>query len=344
VRFVGRFDKRDAAGPRVAWPGARIVARFDGTQVSVELTETKGASDDTSRWDVFVDGALLAQTLVPVEGTQTYPLATGLAAGAHTVELYRRTESYYGMTQFKKFDFGAGALLAPPPAPGRRIEILGDSGSNGYGIEGAGPACPGGASAVNQNERKSWVGLAAKALGADHHNVSYSGKGVYQNLDRTDLDLFGALYQRALPDDAASAWAFADFAPDVVIVNMGNNDWDQPNAMVFDPPPAMGFRNKLDELVGFVRTKYPAAWIFCTMNPTITDFYPPGYNAYTNMKAAVKGVVDARKATDAKIEYFEFTPRALEADLTGCDYHASPAYSQTLANQIVPAIKAKTGW
>src|SRR3954468_22693899 len=39
VRFVGRFDTHDPAHPWCAWPGCRIVARFDGTQVTVRLNE-----------------------------------------------------------------------------------------------------------------------------------------------------------------------------------------------------------------------------------------------------------------------------------------------------------------
>src|SRR5688572_15091157 len=37
--FVGRFDTTDPKGPRATWPGARILARFEGTAVSVKLSE-----------------------------------------------------------------------------------------------------------------------------------------------------------------------------------------------------------------------------------------------------------------------------------------------------------------
>src|SRR6185312_14995106 len=33
VHYIGRFDTRDAAGPRFAWPGSAIVATFTGTGV-----------------------------------------------------------------------------------------------------------------------------------------------------------------------------------------------------------------------------------------------------------------------------------------------------------------------
>src|SRR4051812_18928582 len=39
VRFVGRFDMTPAAGPKVAWPGAQIIARFSGTEVKATFSD-----------------------------------------------------------------------------------------------------------------------------------------------------------------------------------------------------------------------------------------------------------------------------------------------------------------
>ena len=41
---VGRFDDSDPGGKLFAWPGTRVVARFDGTAVSVTLSHTNGFS------------------------------------------------------------------------------------------------------------------------------------------------------------------------------------------------------------------------------------------------------------------------------------------------------------
>src|SRR5690606_16317296 len=35
VRYVGRTDRSDPAGPRVAWPGTRIIVRFRGPALKV---------------------------------------------------------------------------------------------------------------------------------------------------------------------------------------------------------------------------------------------------------------------------------------------------------------------
>lgn len=56
-----------------------------------------------------------------------------------------RSEAQNGTTQFLGYDFGGGVLLAPPARKARRLEIIGDSVSSGYGVEGVGlgPTCPG---------------------------------------------------------------------------------------------------------------------------------------------------------------------------------------------------------
>ena len=131
-----------------------------------------------SRWDVIVDDVVQTPLALATAST-TYTLASGLAFGTHTVELHRRTEANVGVSQFLGFEFPGGVLLAPPPAPARRLEFLGDSSSNGYGILGNGPNC--GFSGDTENERLSYPALVANDLGADHHNLAASGKGLYWN-------------------------------------------------------------------------------------------------------------------------------------------------------------------
>lgn len=338
VRFVGRFDRSDPNAALFAWPGARIVANFTGTEVKVQLTETP-LFTGPSRFDVLLDGQLQPSVLVPNVGTGTYTLATGLAAGAHTIELYRRTEALVGVTAFLGFEFTGGQLLAPPPSPTRRIQFLGDSASNGYGTEGNGPNCA--FSGATENEHRAWPGLVAKDLGADHHDLSYSGKGIVQNNDRNDPDVFRTIYTRILPDSPASTWNAANFSPDVVFITLGGNDWDLPA-----PAPNVNtFTTKYGELVTYVRGQHPNAHIVCAIAPSINDDYPPNFAALTNMRAALTSVVTTRnQAGDAKVYKFEFSRANDQVDLTGCEYHPSPTFHRKLADEAIAFIKTKTGW
>jgi hypothetical protein len=328
VRFVGRWDTRSAAGPRVAYPGARIIARFQGTEVSVTLNNTTGFAGGPSRYDVFIDGVLEPAQLVTQVGQVTYPLAQGLAAGPHTVELLKRTEGNLGVTTFMGFDFGAGgALLAPPPTPTRRIEIISDSTIDGYGIEGMGPVCPAGTLEASHSAR---LGLA------DAHMIGYSGKGLTRNSYLPDTATMGVLYPRALPDDATSLWDFTTWTPDVVVISIGGTDF---NAGV---PNIATLSTKYDELVQMVRTYAPDAHIFMTIYAQLKDSYPVGYNVRTNLRTAIQNVIAANPA-DTKLHLYQML-ESVPSQETGCQYHGNLALHRSLATAFVPVIRAATGW
>lgn len=298
-----------------------------------------------SRYDVIVDGQT-PTVLAPANGTGTYVLATGLANGPHTIEIHRRTESLVGFSKFAAFDFpNGGQLLSPPPRAQRRIEFLGDSSSDGYGVECASPTTD--FSGATQNERNSYPYLAAAALSAEHHNLSFAGKGVLRNYDASDTDTFAFLYTRTMPEEAASTWDFTTWVPDVVWIALGGNDWDNPPAAPRPAPDITQFEAKYHELVALVRQKHPQAQIICSVATSLGDDYPAGYAAYTNMKTILTAVVSERNAApinDPKVHYFEL-PRANGAtNLTGCEYLSNAAYHQTMADAAVAKIKAVTGW
>jgi lysophospholipase L1-like esterase len=340
VRFVGRADFSDPIHPKFGWPGARIIAQFRGTAASVALDE-QPLYTGPSRWDVLVDGARTF-TLAPASGLGTYVLATGLPNATHTVELYKRTEGMVGQTRFMGFTFpNGGQLLAPPDPPARRIEFLGDSTTNGYGNECTSPLQS--FSGATQNERQAFSGLVAHDLGADHHDVSYSGKGVLLNYHRADTVVFDQLFTRALPESATPLWDFTRFTPDVVWMNLGGNDWDAESPST-QPPDLDAYTAKYLALVTSVRAKYPAAHIFCSVTPSLNDSYPPGWNVLTGQRTAISTVVAARVAAgDTKIYMYEFA-RALPGELSGCDYHTGLPLHRKMADQVIAQIKAKTGW
>lgn len=350
VRFIGRFDTAPAAGPKVAYPGASIVARFMGTEVKATFEDVALFSPETgaNRWEVSIDGT--PTTTLQLDRTQptTYTLATALPNAAHTVELYKLTEGSVGTSQFEGFDFSGGTLLPPPLPATRHLQFLGDSASNGYGIEGVAPCS---FTAATENERKAYPALTAKDLLADHHSVIASGKGIVQNYTRppVDTDFFGVIYQRTnvatfVGVTPSALWDYTRYSPDVVWITLGGNDYDKPTPDPTGAPALATFQAKYEELVATVRTQHPSAHVFCAVAPSLNDTYPAGYNAYSNVKAGVKGVVAARAgAGDTKVYFFEFT-RSAAGDLTGCGAHPNTAKHRAMADEAIVAIKARTGW
>lgn len=350
IQYIGRFDTRDQAGPKCAWPGCRILARFDGTAVSAQLKEIDDSwmEGAPSEWDVAIDD-VWKEKIVTTPGTKTYPLATGLAPGAHKVELYKRSETQNGVTQFLSFDFAGGTLLSPPLKSTRKIEIIGDSAAAGFGIEGIGYPdndCPGeDYGAQWQNYRKSFGAVLGTTLDAELHGTVYSGKGIVKNIYRPDTDTMPLIYPLSNPVDGDSNYDFA-WKADVVIVMMGGNDFafGQPDETSGGPASPSEFTAGYRTFVSTIRGRYPDAHIFLTVSPSVDDSNAPGRFPRTNITTTTTTIAKERNdANDAKV--YAFAPNVAPAsELTACNGHGTPAFHNRVAAELAVVVKQKTGW
>lgn len=316
IHYIGRHDASDPGHVRMGWSGVGAVFRFDGTGASVRL-------DDSGRYfTVLVDG-VLQPNLATTPGEQLYPLAQGLPAGEHTVELYRRTEGSFGPTVMLGVEL-EGELLAPPPVQ-RRIEIVGDSITCGYGDEGVAPCS---FSAETENHYLTYGAVAARALGAELSTVAWSGKGVVNNYGDDVFEPLPTIYDRLLATDAAP-WDFS-WQPDVVVINLGTNDFSTDN----DPPENVF----VPAYVGFLahlRAVYPDAFILAIA--------PSLYGAEVQMVAGyLQSAVDQRHtAGDFDVAFADVN---VEWIGSGCDGHPSVATHANMGAKLADTLKAELGW
>lgn len=319
--------------PKTAWPGARIIARFDGTGVKATLSHTDGLEGGNTWMNVVVDGVV--KTPVEVTGaSQQITLASSLPAGQHVVELQKRTEANVGTLTFHGFTFDAGGqLLPPPPRAARRIEFLTDSTIDGYGVDGdVSTTCANDTAPVAFNDaRKGAAFLTAEALSAEHHLIAYSGKGLARNEDGTTTELFGAIFPRTLPDVNASAWSFASFMPDVVVVSLGGSDFGAGNTA-----PA-GFQTAFGQLRTDIRAKYGAT-------TKIVFVVWSQLKEYNGVRQAVTAAIDAVIAGDANASRFSLPEAQYPGDETGCHYHANAAHHRAMSTLLVAELKSKMVW
>lgn len=349
VQFIGRFDMRTPDAPKAAWPGARIVAKFQGTRVSArlaELTET-WMEGGPSEWDVAIDGTW-GTKLVTTAGEHDYELAKGLADGPHTVELFRRSEAQSGTTQFLGFDFGGGTLLPPPARRVRKIEIVGDSAASGYGVDGLnhpGNDCPGADYAAKwANFRLSFGARLADMVDADVAGTVHSGKGIVKNIWRPDTETLPVLFPRAIPADASSTWDFSAFQPDVVVVMAGGNDFDIGQPSDDGPATLAEFTSRYDAFVQTIRTSYAKAHVFLVVSPSASDANPPQRNARTNILAGVDAVARQRNDAGDPNVHAIVPATAQPGEMTACDGHGNPQFHARMAKELAAAIKPKLGW
>lgn len=321
VHYVGRFDRSDPAGPRFAWSGTYAALRFEGTGLDAEIKDT-----GNNHLAVFVDGVALPKVVLSPSQTR-YTLATGLAAGPHDVIVARRTEAFFGITQFVSFT-PQGGRIVPTAVPTRFIEIVGDSISCGYGAEGANASCS--FSADTENETIAYGALAARALSAAHVTVAWSGKGMVRNYGGDATDLMPKLYERVLPEQATSVYDFKGYTPDVVVINLGTNDFAKGD-------PGAAYQGAYATFVASVRTRFPSAFIVATVSPMLSG------TERSQQRAYLKAVVDARNgAGDARVSLLEFAEQQQGA--LGCDYHPGSKTHEIMAATLAAHVKKITGW
>ena len=282
-------------------------------------------------YTVVVDG-VVAPKFVPTGGLDT--VVYGLTPGMHEIHFYRRTEAHLGESSFLGLELGPGELLAPAAAPARRLEVVGDSISCGYGNEGADQTC--GFTPETENHYLSYGALAARAVGAELSTVAWSGKGVVCNYGDEPDSCTAPLpeyYDRALPARPTSQWNFSSWQPQAVVVNLGTNDF----STAHDPTEAE-FEAAYSALLGKIRAAYAEAVILCTIGPML--FGDDLAKARTSIARAVQARVDAG---DAKVKVFELVPTD-PANGYGCDWHPSLQTHQVMAETLTAVLETELGW
>ncbi|MCF2947104.1 GDSL-type esterase/lipase family protein [Paraglaciecola aquimarina] len=325
--YTGRVDFSDTKAPLISWPGTSIKANFTGEELSIILDDQKGLNF----FSVIVDGDDHSPYVIKAnQGKHSYVISQSLGLGTHSVEIYKRTEGEEGSTLFKGIEIAdQGQLLAPPKRPTRKIEIYGDSITSGMGNEAAhnGPDHL----ASEKNNYWAYGAITARALEAELHTISQSGIGVMISWFDFIMPQF---YDQINADgNNNSQWNFSQWTPDVVVINLMQNDsWLIDNEKRLQPIPSDEQRiAHYQDFVSSIRSKYPSAQLICamgSMDATKIEKWP---------NYVRKAVANLKEKGDNKIDtiFFEFT-----------GYGAHPRVAQHKANakKLTAFIRSKMNW
>ncbi len=323
VRLVGRYDGCTAGGVRMAWSGTGFIARFEGTG----LTFTQ--SGNAVQYTVLID-QVLQPVLQTQNGQQMYEAASGLIAGEHVIEVYRRGEASFGTTTLLSVDAVGGTLLDPPAPSARRIEIFGDSITCGYGNEGDSPSCP--FSADTENHYLSYGAILARQFGAELSTVAWSGKGVVVNYGGDMSTTIPEMADRAIPESEASIWDYSLApAPQLVVLNLGTNDFSTDSA-----PTEEEFSATYLALLRTLRARYPSALLLCTIGPLLTG--ADKLKAESGIASAVQTLNNEGDAAAVAHAMQAGNPNP------GCDWHPAVATHETMAQELGGVVSSQLGW
>ncbi len=221
LAYIGRVDRRDSQRTKMEWPGTGVRMRFQGTSLKAKINAV--ANNGKNYATVVIDGTPQSNKLEINAGTSTYTVVSGLTDDWHTAEIYKATDGFDGYIAFEEFEIDAGKTIGNYTKPQYKIAFYGDSQTVGYAIDdfqrtngqdNGGP--------LYKNNYYTYAGLASRALNAENHVVARSGIALKS-------DPWGGVpmtqtYQRVLDSDSSYLWNFSQWRPDLIVVNLGQND------------------------------------------------------------------------------------------------------------------------
>jgi lysophospholipase L1-like esterase len=317
LHYYGRWNLAQQGKAITVNSGSHITAKFTGTAISAKFDTSGNGNIPTVT--IEVDDA------APVEKeiAATLELASGLGAGEHTITLFVRGMNEFearwspplvSATTFLGFMVTGGALV-PSARPERlKMEILGDSITEGVALHATGPAGQNTPSWRTDGPR-GYAALTARQLNAEWRQVGFGRQGITiggnGGVPKAG-DAFNWFYEGVARDD---------WQPDLVVINQGTNDCFN---NVDGPTFASAYRSFLE----VVRAAYPQA--------RIAALRPLAGCLGTEISAQVTALNDGG---DAKIHYIDTMGWTAQGDFTD-GVHPNESGSVKIADQLVTALQA----
>lgn len=329
IEYWGRVDTSQTQGAALFWPGTSIRLNFEGQSVSATLKDSKG----DNYYNVILDNdepfIFRPDTLL-----RSHTLANGLSKGKHTIELFKRTEWDQGETTFRGITLEGSAKILPKSLPKKRkLEFYGNSITAGYAVEDTtGNDSPKG---TFTNHYLSYAALTSRHYDAEFNTICKSGIGIMVSWFPM---IMPEMYDRLNPNDPESKWDFSKYSPDIVIINLFQNDsWlvNNPEHEEFKKRFGSKVLGDVEIIASYmkflvnIRSLYPDTRIICllgNMDVTQEESKWPGY------------VVKAVNALNDQKIYTHFIPYK---ETPG---HPSTREQEVMAESLIQFINSITGW
>ena len=319
IVFHGRIDFSNLQAPKLFWPGSGFSLWFEGTSIEVVLDDLDGSN----YYNAIIDDDFSNRTVIDcIKGTKPYVISKNLTPGVHKLQLLRRTDGTTPQTIFKGINVnGDGKIISPQESqPKLKIEFYGDSITSGHGNLDE--------SRENNDDKSTWdnyqsyASIISRELNADLRCISMSGIGVMVSWYPL---IMPQVYDRINPNREFPKNDFTQWKPDIVVVNLlQNDDW-----LINRLSPIPDTEERIKHYANFIqsiRNQYQFAIIFCTLgNMNITREKSP-------WPAVVQAAVDS--LDDPKL-FFTTMP------YKNTGGHPTVSEHRQMADILTPFIKSK---
>ncbi|WP_281865177.1 SGNH/GDSL hydrolase family protein [Flavobacterium sp. GSB-24] len=278
AKFIFSKDKHLYYMGRVGFSNSSAEFYWSGTSVSINVKGTKevkallDVKKDFNYYYAIVDGNTSNLEKIKVgKGKKAYIIATFSDLKKHQVELVKITNTDENTTLFYGFEIDKNAtVLKPKKEKKRKIEFFGDSITCGHGVDVPIDSTDSGAPKYFNNF-KTYDAITARHFDAQYHCTAKSGIGVMVSWFP---QIMPEIYDRINPEDSNSKWNFSGYVPDIVVINLFQND-----SWIVNMPQNEQFKIRFGttkpnnefiieayiDFISKIRMHYPNAQIICCL-------------------------------------------------------------------------------
>ena len=264
ILYEGRIVFSDSTAS-LNWSGSSISMNFRGSEISAILID----ADTSNYYNVILDNKVISKIKLDTI-KRNYPLASGLSKGNHTIQLFKRTEWGKGQSFFYGFETNSNTRILPKSkAKKRKIEFFGDSITCGYGNEVQNGNDSG--TGHFENNYLTYGAITARHFDAQFSCIANSGIGIMVSWFPS---IMSNIYDLTDPHNKEVKWDFTKYTPDIVVINLFQND-----SWLLNIPKNEQFKKKFgsqkpnedfiiqsyENFVKSIRLKYPKASIICAL-------------------------------------------------------------------------------
>ena len=317
LRYIGRFTPDH----EFAWTGSSIELEFEGEGVIAQFSYL--GKKPSVAMTAILDGE--EKVLFIKKGMNDYPVASGLSKGRHKLLLFRRSEASFGVLQFNGLKITDAGKLFKVVEPKRKIHVIGDSITCGYG--NGTTDLKEGNTVENENGYMSYAAIAARSLKADIMMTSWSGRGMSRNGKGSydALNTLPGIYDYILPENKEGSYGHKEYVPDVFVINLGTNDMRKGREALSKDK----FINAYTQFIEKLRAYAPKAKIVLSIGPMgtkpVSAWLPEIAKQFKDVEVLI---FDAYKKQDEK----------------GGHFHPTVKKDQLMAAQLVKKIQVLCKW
>lgn len=359
MRFTATEDKVRVTGRTLFIDGVRYLG-FSGTSIAFTFVGRKAAASiwsNANEWGgdnddlrgriaVYVNDEEEPRKRICLNREEdVYTLYESDREEQVTIRLVKYSEAAFGKCGIRFVEIDTDRLMASPAHADRRIEIIGDSITCGYGVEAEDELQP--FRTLTENPAKSYSLLTAKLLRVEASLVSWSGNGIISGyVEETatapsDKWLMPEVYrytdisgsEKLFGEDESKweEWDFSRFIPDAILINLGTNDcsWCKDIQERKDQ-----YKAQYMEFLKYIREKNPSAQIFCMLGTM-------DQRVLKELGEAVEGFKEVQG--DAKVHFLPLPAQNAE-DGYGADWHPSALTQRKTAEIVAAKVGSVMGW